>query len=212
MKTKYPRTPHFPWSPGIGSDDKVRFDLSKLKGEILVVTEKMGGENTTLYPDGSIHARSLDSRSGAHQSWLRNMWGNLAPLWEAPDSVRICGENLYAKHSIYYDKLPSFFMAFSVWYGEERTDYVDFQRTCEDLGIHTVPVLAVFEATGSFEQKLQSIFNQVVASGGEGIVVTTSKGFHISEFAAKTVKAVRANHVATDKHWSKSWTPNKLKG
>ena len=40
-RRKHPRTPHHPLSPGVGSDDKVATDLSRL-GEV-VMTEKMDG-------------------------------------------------------------------------------------------------------------------------------------------------------------------------
>ncbi|MGC5412734.1 RNA ligase family protein, partial [Streptomyces sp. DT225] len=60
MRTHYPRTPHLPWSPGATSDDVRMTDLAALAGTEVVVTEKLDGENTTLYADG-LHARSLDS-------------------------------------------------------------------------------------------------------------------------------------------------------
>ena len=60
-RIKYPRTPHFPWSPGATDDDKILQDLSVFDKQPVVITEKMDGENTTIYADGYIHARSLDS-------------------------------------------------------------------------------------------------------------------------------------------------------
>lgn len=48
MRIKYPRTLHLPWSPGRGDDDKV---LSE--GQ---VEEKLDGENTPIYQDGTCHA------------------------------------------------------------------------------------------------------------------------------------------------------------
>ncbi|MFE9924807.1 RNA ligase family protein, partial [Streptomyces sp. NPDC005774] len=49
MRVHYPRTPHLPWSPGAASDDIRAGDLSGLRGREVVVTEKLDGENTTLY-------------------------------------------------------------------------------------------------------------------------------------------------------------------
>lgn len=40
-----------------------------LKGPV-VITEKMDGENTTLYRDG-LHARSLDSRHHPSRNWVK---------------------------------------------------------------------------------------------------------------------------------------------
>ena len=63
---KYGRTYHLPQSPGVTSDDKVLRDLSVLAAaEEVIFTEKMDGENTTIYNDGC-HARSPDS--GYHPS------------------------------------------------------------------------------------------------------------------------------------------------
>ena len=58
---KYPRTFHLPWSPGVASDDKVIESLDAFVGREVVVTEKMDGENSSLYSNGHIHARSMDS-------------------------------------------------------------------------------------------------------------------------------------------------------
>ena len=55
MRIKYPRTPHLPWSLGATNDDVKQRDLSHFVGKQVVVTEKMDGENTTLYND-YIHA------------------------------------------------------------------------------------------------------------------------------------------------------------
>jgi hypothetical protein len=72
--TKYPRTFHLPWSLGATSDDKVVPSVSHFEGRQVVVTEKMDGENTTLYRD-HIHARSLDSKGGEDRAWVKQFWG-----------------------------------------------------------------------------------------------------------------------------------------
>lgn len=40
--------------------------------------------------------------------WAANISGQIK------DGMRICGENMFAVHSIKYDKLPSYFLGFSV--------------------------------------------------------------------------------------------------
>lgn len=55
---KYPRTYHLPFSLGKTNDDKVLSNTDHFKGKMVVITEKMDGENTTLYSD-YLHARSL---------------------------------------------------------------------------------------------------------------------------------------------------------
>jgi len=78
---KHPRTSHLPGSPGVGSDDKQAQDLSAFDTQDVVVTEKMDGENTTLYTDG-YHARSLDS--GFHPSRTRLRLSPAPQLYHGP--------------------------------------------------------------------------------------------------------------------------------
>ncbi|QHY97541.1 hypothetical protein SSPS47_20775 [Streptomyces sp. S4.7] len=112
MRTSYPRTPHLPWSPGVASDDVRVGDLDGLRGREVVVTEKMDGENTTLYRDG-LHARSLDSGHHPSRAWVKALQGRIGGL--IPDGVRVCGENMYARHSIPYEDLESWFYGVPVW-------------------------------------------------------------------------------------------------
>ena len=69
---KYGRTFHLPWSPGATDDDKVLDSVAHFVGHDVVVTEKMDGENTTVYPTGYTHARSVDSKkSHPSRDWLK---------------------------------------------------------------------------------------------------------------------------------------------
>jgi hypothetical protein len=70
-RSKYPRTPHLPWSPGRTGDDILLDSIRHLERlQDVVVTEKRDGENTTLYRD-YLHARSLDSSSHVSRNWLK---------------------------------------------------------------------------------------------------------------------------------------------
>lgn len=105
-RVHYPRTPHLPWSPGATADDVRTTDLSGLAGREVVVTEKLDGENTTLYRDG-LHARSLDSAHHPSRAWVKSLHGSVASA--IPEGWRVCGENMYARHSLGYDDLDSWF-------------------------------------------------------------------------------------------------------
>ena len=109
---KYPRTPHFPFSLGVTKDDKVLSSTNHFNNKLVVVTEKMDGENTTIYND-YYHARSLDSKHRDYHSYLL---ANILPMiqYQIPNNYRICGEYLYAKHSIYYENLENYFLVFSI--------------------------------------------------------------------------------------------------
>lgn len=196
MKAKYPRTPHLPFSCGATSDDKVLNSDTHFYSMDVVVTEKMDGENISIYNNG-FHARSLDSKHKSYHSWLLSYISNFN--WMLLDNERICGEYLYAKHSIGYDSLPSYFLAFSFWRDNVCLDWDD--DSIEKLGLLRVPILY----RGKYDSKtIQKIAEEVVLRGGEGIVVRNSKAFEYEDFGSNIAKYVRRNHVQTEKHWSQS--------
>jgi len=205
MKIKYPRTSHFEWSPGKTSDDKTQFDLSNFEDKYIVITEKMDGENTTMYND-HIHARSLDSADHPSRHWVKGLWGSIKH--DIPEGWRICGENLYAKHSLGYKNLSSYFMVFSIW--NEDNVCLSIEETldwCKLLGLEFVPILY----HGKFNLDLIKEFG-VDTSIQEGFVMRLSDEFKYEEFKKSVVKWVRDNHVTTDSHWmNKAIVKNKLK-
>lgn len=143
MKYKYPRTLHMPKSKGATSDDK-RFTKENydnaFKGKSVIITEKMDGQNTTMYHD-YIHARSLDSAHHPSQDWVKRFHSEIAP--NIPEGWRISGENLFAKHSISYDNLDSYFYGFSIWDEDNYClSYEDTKDWFNLLGITHVPVLS----------------------------------------------------------------------
>lgn len=110
---KYKRTMHLPWSDGVNDDDRVMRDTSIFHGKRVVVTEKMDGENTTIYND-YFHARSVDGRHHYTRNWVKSFAMNyISP--SLPKGWRMCGENLFALHSIKYENLNSYFLCFSIW-------------------------------------------------------------------------------------------------
>lgn len=204
---KYPRTYHVPWSLGSTSDDKFMEDTSSFIGKTIIITEKMDGENTNMYSD-RIHARSIDSKHHDSRNWVKGLWGQIKN--EIPDGWRICGENLYAKHSLYYEGLSSYFMVFSIW--NEKNECLSWEDTigiCDILSLEMVPVIGkmVYD-----EGYLKNLANTFETSKKEGYVIRNADSFHFDDFALNVGKWVRPKHVTTDQHWMFSIiTPNKLK-
>jgi len=193
---KYPRTYHLPWSPGISEDDRVNRDLSLLQSGPVVVTAKMDGECTTIYRD-YIHARSTQYRSDMSRAWVKSVQACIGP--DIPEGWRVCGENLWAKHSIKYNHLSSYFQVFSVW---DRSRCLSWEQTCEWaalLGLKTVPVMY----TGPWdEQLIRRLYTPVLGSDPcEGYVVRTADEFSMRDFRLAVNKYVRAGHVQTTEHW-----------
>lgn len=196
MYYKYPRTLHFPFSDGITSDDKVLETTVHFNNREIVVTEKMDGENSTVYRD-YYHARSLSSEHKWYHSWLLGYIKTFQYL--IPENYRICGEYLFARHSIKYENLKSYFQVFSVWNENICLSWDETESFCNQLGLETVPVLyrGLYD-----EDKIKEIAKEVVSKGGEGIVVRLSSSFKYEDFSLSIAKYVRKNHVQTDKHWS----------
>jgi hypothetical protein len=181
--------------------------VAHFEGREVVVTVKMDGENTTLYRDG-IHARSLDGASHESQAWVRALQGRIGR--DIPEGWRVCGENLFARHSIGYQGLPSYFMAFSIW--NERNETLSWDETVEWaalLDLVTVPVLW----RGTWDEAAIKGLYQPTLDGNpmEGYVVRVAASFPYEAFAKSLAKFVRSNHVQTTEHWkSQAVVPNKL--
>lgn len=194
MYTKYPRTYHLPWSEGVTDDDKVIRNLDSFLGRRVVVTEKMDGENTTMYSD-HIHARSLDSRNHPSRNWVKRFWGGVKG--NIPEGWRVCGENLYAKHSLYYTDLPTYFMGFSIW--DDSNVCLSWEETKEWFNLLDVtPVPVIYY--GVFDEALLRNLKLNWAQQ-EGYVVRLADRISYEDFSHKAAKFVRKNHVQTDKHW-----------
>ncbi|MEM1347747.1 MAG: RNA ligase family protein [Myxococcota bacterium] len=193
---KYPRTPHLPFSPGACEDDVWVDTTAIFSNQRVLITEKMDGENTTLYSD-HMHARSLDSRHHPSRSWVKGLHHRIAH--HIPARWRICGENLFARHSIGYDTLPSYFMVFSIWTDEGAClAWDETVEWCEMLELEHVPVL--FD--GPWDEALvRAMADEVDTSAQEGFVVRLADGFAFKAFKQSVAKWVRKDHVTTDTHW-----------
>ncbi len=203
---KYPRTPHLPWSPGASSDDVRILNTDVFQQREVIVTEKMDGENTTLYCD-HIHARSIDSRHHPSRDWVKRWHNTIAH--DIPQGWRICGENLYAQHSVVYQQLTSYFYGFSLW--DEQNQCLSWADTLEWfalLSINSPPVL--YQGIWD-EATIRAI--HIDAEAMEGYVVRLAAAFAYEDFARSVAKWVRPHHVQTDQHWMfAEIIPNGLQG
>ena len=206
QRYKYPRTPHLNFSPGVGGDD-LKLDSDRIFANCqVVVTEKLDGENTTLYPD-YIHARSLDSRHHLSRTWVKALQASIGN--DIPDRWRICGENLYARHSIAYENLKSYFYVFAIWNQDNYClCWSQTQEWAEILGLELPPIL--YQGLWD-ENKIKNIAKNLDLEKQEGLVVRNIEQFHYDDFQGNVAKWVRSNHVQTDKHWMyEKVIPNKL--
>jgi hypothetical protein len=205
-RIKYPRTFHLPYSHGRTSDDKVLASDSHLIGKWVIITEKYDGENTNMYSD-YIHARSIDGRSHPSRDWVKKFHASIAH--NIPEGMRICGENVFAKHSIQYDALESYFFGFSIWQDEFCLSWADTMEYFNLLDVKPVKVL--YEGIYRGYQTAEAVLNEMDLDKQEGFVVRLADSFVLADFKNSVAKFVRASHVQTDEHWMLSEiVPNKL--
>jgi hypothetical protein len=195
-KVKYPSTPHLNISQTINNDDKIIKDYSQLEGKEVVILIKMDGENTS-FTNSYIHARSLDSSHHSSRNWVKGLWGNIKHT--IPDNIRICGENMFAVHSLEYSDLLSYFYVFNIWKDNYTClSYDDAINTCKELGLLHVPEVY----RGTFDlNKIKEVYNSLDKIKHEGIVVRNTNSFMFQDFKYNVCKVVRPNHVQTDEDW-----------
>ena len=205
---KYPRTYHVHWSK-MGKDDRQLLNDDCFQSKRVIVTLKMDGENTSLYKD-YIHARSLDSNLHPTRDWVKGLWSKMSYLLD--DNMRVCGENLYALHSVKYTDLPSYFMVFSIWTDNQCMAWDETVEYAKVLGLEMVPVIydgpyskdAIIKAFAPYEKT------------NEGYVIRVADDFSYGSFRRNVAKYVRPEfRQAVNNahgHWiSKKIEPNLLK-
>ncbi len=192
---KYPRTSHLPWSPGSQRDDNRLDMVDHFEGIEVVVTEKMDGENTSIYSDGSTHERSIDSRHHPSRDRIKKLAAALGH--HLPCDWRLCGEYLYARHSLAYDDLESYFYLFSVWNDENVA--LSWDETCEWADLLDLTVVPELYRGPFREELIREI--EIDTENQEGFVVRFAERIPFEAFATSVAKWVRKGHVQTDEHW-----------
>jgi hypothetical protein len=193
---KYSRTYHLPFSPGTTKDDKVLSDCSQFENKRVIATLKLDGENSNLYND-YYHARSLTIDAHPSRDWIKNFHSRIRN--DIPKGWRLCGENLFAQHSIKYTNLKSYFYLFSIW--NERNECLSWDETKEYadlLNVELVPVL--YDGIWN-EKKIKALYQKEYNGNDmEGFVVRIADSFSYGQFSKCVAKYVRENHVDVNRH------------
>lgn len=162
---KYPRTRHLEGSKAqLGDEDLDCVKLESIKGSYLVLEEKVDGANCGISfgSDGRMYLQSrghfLNGGYGERQFDLFKLW---AGCFEEQmrrllgDRYVMYGEWLYAKHTVFYDRLPHYFMEFDI-FDKRKQRFYSTRKRREFLKnvpfVHSVRVLT----EGHFET-MQSI-------------------------------------------------------
>ena len=150
---KYPRTCHIEGSRlQPGDEDLSQIPFSVFAGEKIVVEEKCDGANSAVSfsEDGDLllQSRGHFLTGGPREKHfnLLKQWANIHrdAFFDVLGSRYIMfGEWLYAKHTIYYDSLPHYFLEFDI-YDRETGKFLDTpsrHALLSGLPVVSVPVL-----------------------------------------------------------------------
>ena len=239
---KYPRTPHIAGSRlQPGDEDLAQVPLAELAGCHLVIEEKLDGANSAISfsPDGELLLQSrghyLAGRARERQFDLLKAWAQYyrAELEQTLGARYVMyGEWLYAKHTIFYDALPHYFIEFDVL--DTQTDQClstpARRRLLTGLPIVSAPVIHEGPAPPALEpligrsafkseawreaaRELSLPHNEMDWSGAmEGLYIKDETPGHVRS----RYKFVRASfHTAvldSGSHWAdRAITPNRLR-
>lgn len=151
---KLPRTLHIEGSRlARGETDPDAIQFSKLKGQFLVIEEKVDGSGVSIFLDNHLDLQIWHRGSpisGAEyrplQSWAENHWEDL--LFLLGERYILFGEWMYHKHTIFYDQLPHFFLESDI-YDQDRQIWLSTNARNDLLKGHPylkqVPVMAALK-------------------------------------------------------------------
>jgi hypothetical protein len=150
---KFPRTPHIQGSRlQNGDEDLDLIPFGDIRDCHLVIEEKVDGANCAISftNEGKLQ---LQSRGRFLQGGRREKQFELFKVWAAKHQLAfherlgsryvMYGEWLYAKHTVFYDRLPHYFLEFDILDSENETFLSSKERKelLADLQIVSVPIL-----------------------------------------------------------------------
>jgi hypothetical protein len=162
---KYPRTPHLEGSPGQPGDEDLDFvPVQHLAGRFVVIEEKLDGANAGISFDSSgqmlLQSRGHYLTGGGREKHFA-LFKTWASRWQSElrqvlkDRYVLYGEWLYAKHTIFYDQLPHYFLEFDVLDLETATFLSTQQRRLLLTGSPVASVPVVHEGPWGKTDQLQ---------------------------------------------------------
>jgi len=149
---RYPRTMHLEGSRLHGDDDPLTVKLADLAGQHAVIEEKLDGANCAISFSESgellLQSRGHYLVGGGRERQFAPLhpWARAherALLERLEDRYVLFGEWTYAKHSVFYDRLPHFFHEFDVW-DRRRQHFLNTPRRralLAGMPVLSVPVL-----------------------------------------------------------------------
>lgn len=210
---KFPSTPHLAiLGTNVVREEKVMSEPQRnafLHHE-LVVEEKVDGANLGISFD-SLGNIKVQNRGAYLHAPYSGQWKKLSE-WLAPkedllfeilkDQYILFGEWCYAQHSVYYDRLPDWFLGFDIFH----KNYLKFfscerrDRIFHEIGIAEVPLID--KGNFSFTELKNLLSNSRLSDKpAEGIYLRFDEGYWLGQRA----KLVRPEFIQSiEEHWSKT--------
>ncbi|MEI6235919.1 MAG: RNA ligase family protein, partial [Planctomycetota bacterium] len=208
---KFPTTPHLLWlGNGALRGDKIFSpnDADLFLRQLVTVEEKVDGANLGISfdLDGNLVAQNRGTRllRGKKDqfsliwAWLASIESDLFDVLE--DRFILFGEWCYARHSIHYTRLPSYFLAFDIF----DKQYLKFLNVCRRnemfLKLNLTVVPRVTEGLFSLQMVPKLIGQSFFYDGPmEGIYLRQDGPVWLTQ-RAKVVRAEFAQMI--DEHWT----------
>ena len=149
---KYPKTPHLNGSNVQMGDDLDKVDFAQILGKNIVIEEKVDGanvgisfnENKDLLLQSRGHFLTGGYRERHYDLFKKWAYNTINELFDVLNTRYIMyGEWLYAKHKIYYDLLPDYFLEFDI-FDKKTGKFLSTparQELLKNINVKSVPVL-----------------------------------------------------------------------
>lgn len=217
---KFPSTPHLAILPGVDvRGDKVlsESERNEFLQHNLVIEEKVDGANlgVSFDSEGNIRAQNRGAYlhlPGSGQWKKLEQW--LAPRTDSlfehlSDRFILFGEWCYAQHSVFYDRLPDWFLGFDL-YDKQAGRFLSSEcrnKLFIKMCIAQVPEITRGHFTYSEIRKLLSK-SKLTAQPAEGIYLRFDQG----DWLVQRAKLVRPAFIqSVEQHWSRFVIrPNRL--
>lgn len=183
-------------------------DTKRLLGGKTVVTEKMDGANVgiirhkdhfRLQKRGSLVDTSEHYQFNFFKAWSQQ---NYDKLMQIPEGMILYGELMICKHTVFYDMLPDYFLAFALC--DRKTGkykhFSDLEELCDKIGLYTVPMV-----TMGFSYDRDELFEDIPDPSAyghepaEGIVVWN----YNNGMRGKVVREQFQKSMDTTGHWAR---------
>jgi len=182
-------------------------DTKKLLNGNVTISEKADGANVGVIKTKDnfrLQKRGSLVDIGEHEQFnMFKAWSqiNYNKLMQIPKDTILYGEFMYAKHTIFYDMLPDYFLAFG-WLDCKTNKFArhnDMEELCDRIGLHTVQLIE--QTSNIHKDELFDLIPNPSAYGheqAEGLVVYNFK----QQIRGKVVLKKFQDSMDHDGHWA----------